>query len=144
MTQELPALYTTYGIDAHGYYKIYGDSSVTSTTPSGSSAYCMDNVHTPPSCTTASGGAWWTLCDSSEDRCLTIASWSTSIVQFALQNNYRTGGGYASPQGAFSMSSGTHSATIYLFPYKYNATVGGHTIEWYINALRCADISLTC
>jgi len=72
---------------------------------------------------------WWGVCDNSETNCLTLASFSPTVLSTSLS---RTGGnaGYLTPLGYFGMKPGdSHKATLYVFPYKYNQVVSGKSIR---------------
>ena len=83
---------------------------------------------------------WWSVCNASEDMCLTVACFSdlTESVDFNL--NKKDGHGYLSPQSFFAVDPAkTISWTIYLFPDKYDGVVAGKTVREWVYQLTPAD-----
>ncbi len=82
---------------------------------------------------------WWGVCSQDEQQCLTIATYS-DLSLFASMNRRPNGTGYLTPVGFFNLHPGAHCAfSVYLFPYKYDAIVGGKTIRQRIYELHCTN-----
>ena len=83
---------------------------------------------------------WWSVCNASEDMCLTVACFSdlTESVDFNL--NKKDGHGYLTPQSFFAVDPArTVTWTIYLFPDKYDAMIAGKSVRDWIYELAPTD-----
>ena len=83
---------------------------------------------------------WWSVCNASEDMCMTVACFSdlTESVDFNL--NKKDGHGYLTPQSFFAVDPAkTITWTIYLFPDKYDGVVAGKTVRDWVYELAPAD-----
>jgi len=71
---------------------------------------------------------WWTVCDETDTRCITLASFSP-IVRGASMLRFESGG-YITPSGRFGFKpKEVKDAEVYVFPYRYDEVVGGKSIR---------------
>ena len=75
---------------------------------------------------------WVSACDAAAAHCLTLAVFSGAYKEIDAAAYPGTGYGYLTPLGGFAIVPGLDvEATAYLFPYRYDQTVGGQTVrEW--------------
>ena len=138
--QEMPAIFPSWGL-ANAYY--YADVAVPWESADGAVASVVNPVdwvifgvggapegpHGPP--TVVAQEPWVSVCNAGESRCLTVMVCSAELREFnAAPTSY--GYGYLTAIGGFAIVPGLDiDGTTYLFPYRYDAVVGGKTVrEW--------------
>ena len=83
---------------------------------------------------------WWTVCNESEDMCMTVACFSELMESVDLNLNKKDGHGYLTPQSAIALDPAqTYVWTVYLFPGKHDAVVAGKTVRDWIYSLAPED-----
>jgi len=134
--QEIPAIFTKIGTPAK-YYYYSGDQPYFD--PNSPVEILNEPIpgfigfpnrgtypHGPPYDLATEG--WWGICDATETRCLTVASFSQSVTEAALHG--KEDYSYITALGGFAIDSGFHrEVTIYLFPYKYDKVINGKSIR---------------
>jgi MYXO-CTERM domain-containing protein len=144
--QELPALFPAPGMNAV-YYFYDGDApftggGVTSATAPPEQGYLMlpDREFLPagdPGWSFVMGQAdeyWATACNADESKCLTVAGFSPAIRWLSANGSARAP--YLTPTGRFAMVPGLDlSLTVYVFPYRFDRVVAGHTIREHVQAI---------
>ena len=78
---------------------------------------------------------WVSSCDQTGTKCVTIASFSSVAQDIILQNG--TDNAYAGIRGFFSLTDQLNkTASVAIFPYRFDAVVGGMTVRQWIYNLR--------
>jgi|GEM_PF-6254432 len=138
--QEIPAIFAAYGIDYAYYYyngsQPYSDpnSAVASVVqaPPGERFLALPNFQGPRPGIVPFDRAtehWWCACDSTQDRCVTFATFSNSVEGAHIEKR-GAGGSYLTPLGWFNWSYGTlMKITLYIFPYKYDKVINGKSVR---------------
>ncbi|MEN9787048.1 MAG: hypothetical protein RLZZ299_2312 [Pseudomonadota bacterium] len=145
--QEIPALFTAQGVDAH-FYWYQGDAPFAD--PASPVAHATSPVHgalafpgvdprtSRPIVGTASE-RWWSACDSSNDRCLTVATFDPLVLHAALVANPGTGA-YLTPIGIFNLHPGFERTwSVWVFPYRWDAVVNGRSIRQMIGSIAASQ-----
>ena len=151
-TQEIPAIFTAFGIASNLYW--YGGSAPFTNDPNVTRAVGAPNswVRLPNRASYPHGDdnvgyateSWWGVCDSENERCVTVACFDETCVEGSLSEGYSENGmgeGYITPIGYFGVSSDMDLQwKLYVFPYSYDAAVGpnGETVRSYIAELAAA------
>lgn len=145
--QEVPAIFTAQGVDAH-FYWYEGDAPYTDpTSPVASTSAPLTAVLALPGTDPRTGFAvagttserWWTACDSDQDRCLTVASWERDLIHASLQAQPGSGA-YLTAMSRFPMTPGLDQTwTTVIFPHRYDADVGGRTVRQILFELAAAE-----
>jgi hypothetical protein len=80
--------------------------------------------------------SWAGICDATHTRCLTVACFSPICKEIVLDSAGSVEG-YVSPVGYFALTPGLDLYfSMYIFPYRYDAVIGGKTIRQWIADLR--------
>lgn len=148
--QEIPALFTAHGVDER-FYWYEGDAPFADTTSAVSSASApiaaalafpgVDPVTSLPIAGTASE-RWWSACDNSDDRCVTVVTFAPSVLHATLSATAGKGA-YLTPMGNFNLYPGFDETwTVWVFPYRYDDVVGGRTVRAAIHEI-AADAGCT-
>jgi hypothetical protein len=78
---------------------------------------------------------WVSSCDQTGTKCVTIASFSSAAQDIIFQNG--TDNAYAGIRGFFSLTNQLNkTASVAVFPYRFDAVVGGITVRQWIYNLR--------
>ncbi len=135
--QEIPALFTAQGVDAHFYWyegdRPYADpwSPVAHATSPIQAALAFPGVD-PRTSRPIAGTAserWWSACDAANDRCVTVATFDPLVLHAALAANPGAGA-YLTPMGHFHLYPGVvRTWSTWVFPYRWDAVVNGRTIR---------------
>lgn len=139
--QELPAIFTANGISAEYYYVdatgvVQTVTSPTQADPSGfiitqmpgktDYANRTENVYT-------NSESWAGVCDASHSRCITVACFSPVCKEFVMSGQ---AGGNVTPTGNFGIVPQLDLYwSIYIFPYRYDAVVGGRSVRSWVGCL---------
>ena len=141
--QEVPAIFTAYGMNQH-YYYYDGPAAFTGAEVTHKQGASTGFLRYPNRDVYGHGEdyfgyvreGWWGVCDGPQERCVTIASFSPVMNEVALHQNQGAGSGYVTALGYFAVQPGMDLQwTVYLFPYRYDAVVGGKTVRDTIYAL---------
>ena len=135
--QEVPAIFTNHDVDARFYWY---DRDAPFTDPDGAVASAVspfngvlafpdvDPVTTLPTLGTTTE-RWWTACDASDDRCITIATMDRTLTHASLSAQPGEGA-YLTAMGNFNLYPGFDQTWSYLvFPYRYDAVVNGVSVR---------------
>lgn len=154
--QELPALFTSPGISAK-YTFVTASGLTTRTFTTRVQQYAVlpgkTALHDPAMYSSvAVVENWVSACDTTDTRCVTVATWGAEPHEIAMgiPVNDGTGqplpldpsvtGGFVGPVGTFPLnSSGDHFFTVYVFPYRYDTVVAGKTVRTWISQLKARD-----
>ena len=149
--QEIPAIFTSLGISAHYYF--YGGAAPFT----GGAVQQIDGpvnsfLHFPARPAYGHGAdmlgtvreGWWSVCDADGGRCLTVAAFDDVMNEAAL-SSVGAGEGYITALGYFGVVPGMDlSWTVYLFPYRYDAVVGGQSVRDVIAGLAPPSFKALC
>lgn len=135
--QEVPAIFTNHDIDARFYWY---DGDAPFTDPDGAVASAVspfngvlafpdvDPVTTLPTLGTTTE-RWWTACDASDDRCVTIATMDRTLTHASLSAQPGEGA-YLTAMGNFNIYPGFDQTWSYVvFPYRYDDVVNGVSVR---------------
>jgi hypothetical protein len=77
---------------------------------------------------------WVSTCDSTETKCVTVATFSSSSQDIVVNNDQN--GPYFGVRGFFSLTNQLNrTVTVAIFPYRFDQTVAGQTIRQWIYQL---------
>ncbi len=131
-SQELPAFFTNPELNRYYYYSPYDQSY---TDPYSPVTRIDRTVNTTPvvlasPSSNGVGEHWWGVCDSTETKCVTLATFDSVVSRYAIEGGGVNEASYLTPSGHFSLTPGMHhEITLYVFPYKHNDLVNGKTIR---------------
>lgn len=134
--QEIPAIFTAPGMTAH-YYAYAGAEPFTGDAVTHYDGPSVGLFRFPARSSYGHGDAfvgyvsegWWSVCDASQERCLTVASFDDIMNEASMSDN-GSGAGYITALGAFAVQPGmVREWTVYFFPYRYDQVVGGETVR---------------
>ena len=138
--QEIPAIFVANGIDYAYYYyngsQPYSDpasevASVVQPSP-GERFLSFPNFQSSHPGVVPFDRAtehWWCACDNTQSRCVTFATFSSS-VEGAHIDKLGSGGSYLTPIGWFNWYPGSvRKITLYIFPYRYDKTINGKSVR---------------
>ena len=143
--QEVPALFPAFGIDADYYWTNTSDKVETAKCEgtqcyvriSGRSSYPHEDFIGQ----TSSSDPWVSLCDEQNTRCLTVASFSPLVREFALNfsgNELFPPTPYLGPTGEFAIVPGLHKTwSVEVYPYRWDTFVAGKCIREHITGQSC-------
>jgi len=82
---------------------------------------------------------WWGVCDAAEERCVTVACFSPLCAEAAVSDSGSSG--YITPIGYFGVAKAMDVRwSVYMFPYRHDAVVGGRTIRDWVWSLKRATV----
>jgi len=136
---ELPAFFSADDLNAYYYYYkgtspyLNPNSAVTRVTnPPNQTGNLAFKEYTGPyqSWDTATE-RWWGVCDTTETRCITLASFNRDFITRAnIEKFTNDEGSYLAPFAYFAMKPGFHQQwEVYVFPYKYDKVIRGKSIR---------------
>ncbi len=141
--QEIPAIFTSFGMNQH-YYYYDGEAPFTGAGVVHKAGASNGVLRYPNRPEYGHGNdyfgyvreGWWGVCDGPQERCLTVASFSPVMNEVAMGQNQTAGSGYITALGWFGVSPGMDLQwTVYYFPYRYDQVVGGKSVRDIIYSL---------
>ena len=150
--QEMPAIFTGYSMNDHGFY-YDGNKPFTDDTDVVRMGHEKRFLKLPPPpenngkymrAEEAYKGhiceGWWSTCNQPEDMCMTVACFSELMESVDFNLNKIDGHGYATPQSAIAVDpTKAYTWTVYLFPDKYDVKVADKTVREWICEIAPAD-----
>ena len=149
--QEMPAIFSGYSMNHHGFY-YDGDQAFTGGAVERQGHEKRFLKYPPPpenngkymrTATDYKGSireGWWSVCNESEDMCMTVACFSELMESVDFNLDKKDGHGYLTPQSAIAVDPAkTYTWTIYLFPDKYDGVIAGKTVREWVYGLAPED-----
>jgi len=146
--QEIPALFPAWGIK-HNYsfytgtnpYQYNAGSATVITDPQELYYLRLPDRDTYPHSYSSNyyniTENWVCVSDISEDRAITVATFSPLVKEFAIGLGANEGHGYVTPIGDFTIQPGLNIGfTVYIFPYRHDQVVAGKSVRQWIYDLR--------